>query len=406
MTESQHPEEATGRATNSRERVRVAMDLAEPDRVPVFCQLAIGHYFLNATPGAVDIWYRSDAFAEALVELQRRYRFDGILVNLPGRPDFERHVERVEEREGETLIRWRNGCFTRLPHDDNPHVFEADGERFRLTLAEVDPDQLWYVEPWDLTGLSYPFRWGFDAEVRPFDDFFPPHHLDSIRAVQARTGGQVSVHSEIFSPFSQFLELMAYEEGLMALVEDPGKVHACLERLTLGAIDLADRHAAAGVDAVLLSSAFAGAGFLSRGHYSEFVLPYERRVIAEVRKRHPGVKLYTHTCGDIGDRLDLMLETGTNGIDTLDPPPLGTVELEEAAPLLEGRAFIKGNVDPVNTLLLGDEDDVREAVLHRLRVAKPGGGYILSSACSVAPRVKPRMLELMSEVAIQHGTYR
>jgi hypothetical protein len=64
---------------NSRERVGIAMGLAEPDRVPVFCQLAIGHYFLNAEDSATDIWFRPDAFADALVRLQRRYRFDGIL---------------------------------------------------------------------------------------------------------------------------------------------------------------------------------------------------------------------------------------------------------------------------------------------------------------------------------------
>jgi uroporphyrinogen-III decarboxylase len=81
------------------------------------------------------------------------------------------------------------------------------------------------------------------------------------------------------------------------------------------------------------------------------------------------------------------------------------VELEDAVPLLEGKAFIKGNIDPVNTLLHGDAKKVREAVLHRLRVAQPGGGYILSSACSVAPAVKPELLELMSQVAVEHGIY-
>ena len=42
------------------------------------------------------------------------------------------------------------------------------------------------------------------------------------------------------------------------------------------------------------------------------------------------------------------METGTNGVDTLDPPPLGTVELEKAVQVLKGKVFIKGNLDPVN----------------------------------------------------------
>lgn len=70
----------TGRA-----RMDVAMRLGTPDRVPVMCQLALGHYFLQAGLDPIEIWHSTEGFAEALVRLQRRYRFDGILVNLPGR---------------------------------------------------------------------------------------------------------------------------------------------------------------------------------------------------------------------------------------------------------------------------------------------------------------------------------
>ena len=61
------------------------MRLGTPDRVPVMCQLSLGHYFLHSGLDAIDIWHDTDAFAEALVRLQERYGFDGILVNLPGR---------------------------------------------------------------------------------------------------------------------------------------------------------------------------------------------------------------------------------------------------------------------------------------------------------------------------------
>lgn len=100
-----------------------------------------------------------------------------------------------------------------------------------------------------------------------------------------------------------------------------------------------------------------------------------------------------------------MLASGTNGIDTLDPPPLGTVELDQACEQLKGNAFIKGNLDPVGTLLQGTGDDVRQAVMHRLNVAGQGGEYILSSACSVAPRTRPENIELLSQLVEEHGRY-
>jgi len=391
-----------------RERVRRAMNLEKPDRVPVFCQLAAGHYFLFSGLQPFDIWFRSQGFADALVALQRRYQFDGILVNLPGRdPDFEKQIDRLERKEDdrETWVHWKNGNYTRIPDDDNPHYFQGDGTRYFPSFEEVDPETLWYVEPWDLTDITYPYTWSFEREPRPFDDFFPSYQEDTIRLVREKVGDAVSVHGEIFSPFSQFLELLNYEYALMGLLDDPGKSHAMLERLTLGAIDLGKRQAGAGADAVLISSAFAGSGLISRDDYETFVLPYEKKMISEIRAGYPELKIYTHTCGGIGDRLDLMLRTGLDGIDTLDPPPLGTVDLAEAAPTLEGKAFIKGNLDPVNTLLYGNQQMVREAVAERLQIAKPGGGYILSTACSVAPAVKPELIEFMSGLTRELGSY-
>ena len=38
-----------------RERMAVAMRHGVPDRVPVMCQLALGHYFLNAGLDPVDV---------------------------------------------------------------------------------------------------------------------------------------------------------------------------------------------------------------------------------------------------------------------------------------------------------------------------------------------------------------
>ncbi len=381
------------------------MQLGTPDRVPVMSQLSIGHYFLHAGIPPVDIWYRSESFAEALVRLQQRYRFDGILINLPGRdPDFERHVRTIERGEGETIVRWKNGNYSVVPDDDNPHYYQADGTRFFPTFGEIEPEHLFYVEPWDMTDITYPYTWGFDTDSRPDSDFFPPYHGDTIRAVKRRVGDTISVHSEVFSPWSQFLELLNYEHALMAIIDDPGKVHACLDRLTDGAIDLGRRQAALGVDAILISSAFAGAGLISRQHYEQFVLPYERRIVTGIREQFE-LPVYTHTCGSIGDRLDLMMQTGTNGIDTLDPPPLGTVELEEAKRTLHGKTFIKGNIDPVNTLLQADLEHVRADVRHRLEVGKPGGGYILSSACSIAPHTPPQNIELLAPLAEELGRY-
>lgn len=384
-----------------RERLGMAMRLGRPDRVPVMCQLALGHYFLHAGLDPVEIWHDSQAFAEALVTLQRRYGFDGILVNLPGRdPRWRDAVREVTAAGPDRIVTWGNGSRTVVPPDDNPHVYRPDGTRFAPAFDRIDPERLFYVEPHEAAGLTYPQSWGFTGEpAEPGPRFFPPWHFDTVKAVRALAGEAVSVHAEIFSPFSQWLELVAHADALMALIDDPGKVDACLARLAEGAAALAIGQVEAGADAVLMSSAFAGAGFISRAHYRRFVLPHERAVIAAVKARHD-VPIYTHTCGAIGDRLDLMAETGTNGIDTLDPPPLGTVDFAEARRLTRGRLFLKGNLDPVHTLLEGTREDVLAAARERLAIAAPGDGYVLSTACSVAPHTPPDHVAALLEASL------
>lgn len=385
---------------NGKERIRQAMRRLLPDRVPVMCQLALGHYFLNSGIAPVEIWHSTEGFGEALIRMQQRYRFDGILVNLPGRdPKWQSQLAEIEERDGSTAIRWKNGWQTVCPPDDNPHLYRPDGRPDLASFDEIDPARLFYVEPHGTGDRANPCAWNFRGEV---EELFPPWQFDTIDYVVRRAGSQVSVHGEIFSPFSQLLELVGYADGLTALADDPGKAEACLASLAEGAIALGMGQAAHGVDAVLISSAFAGAGFISRAYYRRFVLPFEQRVIAGIRA-HCDVPVYTHTCGSIGDRLELMAETGTMGIDTLDPPPLGNVELADAKSRVGERLFIKGNLDPVNVLLKGDPASVRAAATRCMEAAAAGGGYILSSACSVPPHAPPQNLEVLVEAAESHA---
>jgi hypothetical protein len=395
----------------------VAMGRGTPDRVPVMCQLALGHYFLQCGRDPVEIWHDTGAFADALVALQAAYGFDGILVNLPGRdPDWRSHVIERRETDGEQWIRWSSGWLTRVPPDDNPHVFLADGRtRPRTSFQIVDPDRLYYVEPHDLSGVTYPYSWGFGSQAAPVpgrsgnhavsaSDFFPPWHWDTLKCVRARCP-DISVHAEVFSPFSQLVELVGVADAMLALRTDTAKVLACLEALTLGTEELMDGHVRAGADAVLISSAYAGGGFISPRDYRHVVLPFEQRIIASFKAAQPGIPVYTHTCGLLGDRLELLAETATDGIDTLDPPPLGNVDLADAKRRVGDRLFLKGNVDPVNTVWRGTAEQCFEDARRRLEIAMPGGGYVLSTACSVPPHAPPANIRALVRAAEQHGKY-
>lgn len=391
---------------NGRQRVAMAMRHQIPDRVPVMCQLAVGHYFLNTDLPPYKIWFTSEGFAEALATLQQRYRFDGILVNIPGRPaDLLDEVSTVQDDRDGQRVTWVDGSITVVPWDDNAYHLMADGSKPpRADFETLDPEHLEGLG--DIAG----YIWGVYHVPRLVDTIsagplaeVPPYFFRTIDMVKSLVGEEVSVHGEVFSPFTHFVELVGYENALVSLLSDPDKARAILERLTVASVTWGVAQAEHGVDAVLISSAFAGGPFLSPRMYRQFVLPYERRVTEAIKAT--GVPVYTHTCGSIGDRLPLMVETGTQGIDTLDPPPLGNTELADAKALIGDQVFIKGNMNAVELLAYETPEQVIEHASERIRIGMPGGGYILSTACSVAPRMEPWKLQLLTPLAEELGTY-
>lgn len=271
------------------------------------------------------------------------------------------------------------------------------------TSVDIDDPATYRTPGYVWNTWHAPELWGFAPPADLSDPaVYPAWFTNTLVRVQ-QLAPEVSVHAEVFSPFTHLMELFGYEHALLALVDVPKLCHQLLGILTQNVLAQVELYAGCQPDAILVSSAFAGAGFISRKMYEEFVIPYEDTVFRAIRGY--GLKSYVHTCGAIGDRLDLMSKTAVDGIDTLDPPPLGTVYLEDAKSKYGERFFFKGNLDSVNEILNADEKTFEQAVKDRIRIGKPGGGYILSSACSVAPHVDPRRLKRLAELAAQFGKY-
>ena len=80
-------------------------------------------------------------------------------------------------------------------------------------------------------------------------------------------------------------------------------------------------------------------------------------------------------------------------------------ELAEAKALIGDKVFIKGNMNAVVLLAAETKAEVIAHASDRILTGKPGGGYILSTACSVAPGMEPWKLELLVPLAEEIGRY-
>lgn len=376
-----------------KELMHQAMSKEKTSAIPVMCQLANGHTIINTGVHPIDYFTDNDLWADCLIRMRELYDFDGILCHKPGRVQgLMDMVDRVDRDMEVPTLYLNDGSRIECTRDDDAY-YKKNDDFVHPTLDELDSD-----DPLGWAPESYK---AFQASKATFDyrtpEEIPEHVFGMIDRVIERAGDQYSVHGEVRAPLDHFMNLLGMEDGMMALLDDPEKSAEVMETMTKWSVALAVAQVRRGAHAIKISSPFAGMGFLPPEMYEDLVMPYESQITEAVKTE--GAFVYTHTCGAIGDRLDLLVRCGVSGIECLDPPPLGNVDLVEAVKELDGKIFIKGNVDPVNTLMRGDEEKIRQDVGEILEIAgRQMHGFILSSACSVAPPASPDNLKLMVEI--------
>ncbi len=376
----------------SRERVLTAMSLNKPDRVPLMCQFSIGSMMQQLKPSPAEFWYDGRLFSMGLVELCERFNFDGILVSLHGHsPSWRDNIlsyKKLEDGKEELVFNDRSETHS---WNDLPMVKYKE-KLSKKSINEIDTEK-------DLPSVIDYIPVSQDLYFK-IDPLYP---FDIFAYIKELTGDKYSIHGEITSPFDYLLDLLGYEEGLISLIMNPQKCCEILDKFAKGIGDLAVKMCDCGIDAIKISSPFAGMGFISPEHYSDFVLPYEKKIISRIRSK--GVYSYIHTCGHIDDRLELMRESGASGLECLDPEPVGNVDLSNAFERVGENMFIKGNIDSVNTLLYADDIKAYEDIRKIIETGKKGKGFILSTACSIAPKVPAARIELLHKMVLELGNY-
>ena len=377
-----------------RERLIKAMNMEKPDRVPVMCQFSIG--FMNQqikemgiTP--MELWLDAEKYAEALIFLRECFDFDGILVTLFGHDlNWRKKIRKLEIANGIEKATFENRVETYVDDDLLVGQFFIDRKQ---NIDEVNLEDIPEV-------LNYiPASKGCYIFLNYTDRYRIFNILDE------KLKGKYSLHAEVTSPLDYLLDMLGYENGLMAMMTHPEKVVNILEKFTVGISNMAKGLAALkNVDAIKISSPFAGMGFISPEFYKMFELPYLTKIVEAIKSREKFA--YLHTCGQINDRLEIMAETGISGLECLDPPPIGNTGLDDAFNRIGDQMFIKGNVDSVNTLLNGTGKTIEKDVVNRINIGMKNKGFILSTACSIAPKVPKENIQVLSKIVKKFGVYK
>jgi len=106
--------------------------------------------------------------------------------------------------------------------------------------------------------------------------------------------------------------------------------------------------------------------------------------------------------------LDEIMKMNPDGLDPIEPPPDGDIELDEVKHRIGDRVTLYGNIE-LKLLEHGKKDQVRDFVIRTMAQAKKGGAIVsMSTASPINDPLNPQTLDnyrVWIDTAREHGVY-
>ncbi|HQY91935.1 cobalamin-dependent protein [Caldilinea sp.] len=383
---------------NSRQRVKMALNHQEPDRIP---------FDLGGT-------VLTSIHVHAYRNL-RRYL---------GLPDKEVEVMDVFQQIAviDDDMRQKLGC-------DGRNVAPRSSATFKIVVDEDSmPGYRFFQDEW---GISWrmPKDGGFyyDMFQHPFansasiDDIkhFPwPDPVDPARFTtlkeSARHVAEDLGEAVILGGLSAgFVELAAWTRGFARFYPD---LVTNLEWMTYLMDTIIDLKLAYWEVALPLVGDYADvvqeaddlAGqfglLISPETYRKVIKPRHKKIMDFIKAR-TDAKIFFHSCGAIREIIPDMIEIG---IDIINPVQVSAVGMESSAlkrDFGKEMTFWGGLVDTQGVFTTGTTDEVREEVRRRIDDFGAGGGFIAATVHNIQANVPPENIMALWETLQEYGSY-
>lgn len=140
---------------------------------------------------------------------------------------------------------------------------------------------------------------------------------------------------------------------------------------------------------------------LSLEHFKLFINYYNRQIVERAHQK--GLKVVRHSDGNLWPLLDVLIESGYDGINPLEPQ--AGMEIKKVKAYCGDKICLLGNIDSRHLLPRGNAEQVEQAVIQAIKDGAAGGGLIICSSNSLHPGVNPENCITMFQAVRQHGQY-
>jgi len=358
---------------NGKQRILTALEVKEPDCVPLYIHgineapiIGIGKHLTDGLPEPQDFRLMNDAdklkLVDTLFMIHEAFDIDGMTTFEIG------HETRV----------------------DDLHVKDGFNVVYKLSEHGIPVPVGHPVKTWE--------------DLKKFTPPVPKREdLGLLDLAVDRFKGQKAIFWLMRGSFVRSWRLMGMTNLMMNLYSDPEFVHAIARMMLEFNLAQLDLLVEAGLDVLVIEDDIASTKtpMISPEHYFTYVNHYNRQIVARAHEK--GLKVIRHSDGNLWPLMDILLETGYDGINPLEPQAgMGMKKVKEYC---GDKICLLGNIDCVDLLPSGSPAQVEQAVIQAIKDGAKGGGLILCSSNSLHPGVNPENCMAMFKAARKHGQY-
>jgi uroporphyrinogen-III decarboxylase len=190
------------------------------------------------------------------------------------------------------------------------------------------------------------------------------------------------------------------EPALMSFYDDPELAKALIAKGVAHSVERGKAFIEIGVDCIYIGDSYASGSVISPDIFRNFCVPAYREAAQEFHRL--GVFCYQHCCGNYNPLLDAFVEIGVDAMDGLDPT--SGMSVRRTKEKIGDRVTLMGGISCL-TLLGGTPEQVYEEAKTCIMEGKPGGRYVLGSACAVPRKSPPKNLLVAKRAAVDFGHY-
>jgi uroporphyrinogen decarboxylase len=144
-----------------------------------------------------------------------------------------------------------------------------------------------------------------------------------------------------------------------------------------------------------MGEAASSCSLISPAIYRRFIKPYHQETVKSFREEKAGLSL--HICGYIDPIMEDLMDLGIVAL-SLDSPS----SLKRMVEISQKKIALVGNV-ATSLFVSGTKEEIEAAVKDCIRVAAPGGAFIISSGCELPYNATPERAQFFIQAAEEHG---